>query len=111
MNPAKLILACRSQEKGDQAVKCKKLSLFLWFETEIFAMTAIAADTGYKSECWTLDLASFKSVSAFVDRFEKEGGGRLDILLENAGVALRKFDPTPDGWDQTSASFLTIPPQ
>ena len=51
------------------------------------------------AECWPLDLADFKSVSAFADRFEKEGGGRLDILLENAGVVTIKFDSTKDGWE------------
>jgi len=84
MNPAKLILACRNQVKGDEAVaKIKK-------------------DTGTAvAECWTVDLANFKSISAFVDRFEKEGGGRLDILLENAGLSTRKFESTDDGWETT----------
>jgi retinol dehydrogenase-12 len=51
------------------------------------------------AECWTVDLADFKSVSAFADRFEKEGGGRLDILVENAGLVTRKFESTKDGWE------------
>jgi retinol dehydrogenase 12 len=48
-----------------------------------------------------LDLADFKSISAFADRFEKEGGGRLDVLVENAGVFHSEFIPTVDGWEST----------
>ncbi|KAJ3890061.1 hypothetical protein GG344DRAFT_78194 [Lentinula edodes] len=70
MNPQKLILACRSEEKGNQAVR------------------KIERDTGYtKAETWLLDLNSFASVQAFADRYEKEGGGRLDILVENAAIS------------------------
>jgi retinol dehydrogenase-12 len=53
------------------------------------------------AECWTVDLAEFKTISAFADRFEKEGGGRLDLLVENAGVVTRKFESTKDGWEST----------
>jgi retinol dehydrogenase 12 len=52
-------------------------------------------------ECWTVDLANFKSISAFVDRFDREGGDRLDILLENAGILSNKFHSTVDGWEAT----------
>jgi len=97
MNPKKLILACRSQVKGDAAAK------------------SIQEATGCSTvECWTVDLADFKTVSAFANRFEKEGGGRLDILLENAGVLNTKFISTVDGWENTlqvnhlGTSFLAI---
>ena len=52
-------------------------------------------------EVWTLDLANFKSISEFADRFEKEGGDRLDILLQNAGLATGKYESTIDGWEST----------
>jgi retinol dehydrogenase-12 len=62
----------------------------------------IKRDTGTTvAECWTLDLADFKTISGFVDRFEKEGGGRLDILVESAGLATRSFESTKDGWEST----------
>jgi NAD(P)-dependent dehydrogenase (short-subunit alcohol dehydrogenase family) len=51
------------------------------------------------AECWIVDLADFKSISAFADRFENEGGGRLDILVENAALATKKFETTKDGWE------------
>ena len=46
-------------------------------------------------------MANFASVTAFADRFDKEGG-RLDILVENAAVIPNlegKFEPTVDGWE------------
>src|ERR1700761_6965661 len=50
---------------------------------------------------WPLDLSDFSSVKAFVDRYEKEGGGKLDILLENAGIVTEEFKQTKDGWETT----------
>ena len=61
------------------------------------------AETGYESaELWLIDLARVSSVIEFVERFEKDGG-RIDILLLNAGI-----DPAPgqqltaDGYEPTS---------
>ncbi|KAJ3997795.1 hypothetical protein F5050DRAFT_1875675 [Lentinula boryana] len=84
MNPKKVILACRSEEKGEQAIQ--KI-----------------VRTGYmRAEVWLLDLSSFDSVQAFADRFEKEGGGRLDILVENAAVApVENYQKTKDGYMTT----------
>lgn len=50
-------------------------------------------------EAWVLDLADFSSIKAFVARFEEEGGGRLDVLLENAAVSLPDLSFTKDGWE------------
>ncbi|KAJ7461186.1 hypothetical protein FB451DRAFT_1269156, partial [Mycena latifolia] len=81
MNPGRLILACRSEIKGQAAVEKLK------------------AATGYAmAEVWLIDLADFASVRRFADRFEKDGG-RLDILVENAAVALPKYEVTKDGWE------------
>ncbi|KAJ6474691.1 hypothetical protein C8R47DRAFT_1022078 [Mycena vitilis] len=81
MNPGRLILACRNQAKGQAA------------------LTKLASITGYsKAELWIIDLADFESVKHFADRFERDGG-RLDILVENAGIALDKYEPTKDGWE------------
>ncbi|KAF7291684.1 hypothetical protein HMN09_01259700 [Mycena chlorophos] len=82
MNPGKLILACRSRAKGEAA------------------LNELRKTTGCKTaELWIVDLADFSSVSAFADRFEREGGGRLDILLANAATVLTKYEPTKDGWE------------
>ncbi|ESK92349.1 retinol dehydrogenase 12 [Moniliophthora roreri MCA 2997] len=81
MNPERLIMGCRNKAKGEAAV------------------AKIKAETGYsKAELWTIDLSNFASVKAFVDKFEKEGG-RLDILIENAGVmGSDEYEVTEDGW-------------
>ncbi|KAJ7368410.1 hypothetical protein DFH08DRAFT_676159 [Mycena albidolilacea] len=81
MNPARLILACRSQSRGQAA------------------LDKLQADTGYsKAELWLVDLADFDSVKQFADRFESDGG-RLDILVENAAIAASTYKPTKDGWE------------
>jgi NAD(P)-dependent dehydrogenase (short-subunit alcohol dehydrogenase family) len=82
MTPGKLILACRSEEKGQAA------------------LNKLKEETGCKTaELWILDLASFASVKSFAERFEREGG-RLDILVENAGVfPEEKLQFTSDGWE------------
>jgi len=53
MNPKKLILACRNQEKGERAVRYIN-------ETTNVAPGIV--------EMWQLDLASFDSVKAFAKR-------------------------------------------
>ncbi|KAG6879361.1 hypothetical protein C0992_003279 [Termitomyces sp. T32_za158] len=83
MNPARLVLACRSRSKGEAAIE------------------KIQQETGYQAaELWIVDLSDFASVVAFADKFEKDGG-RLDILLENAAVLPGKYVSTSDGWERT----------
>lgn len=83
MNAGRLIIACRNEAKGKAAI------------------SKIEAETGYKNaELWLLDLANFNSVKEFADKFEKDGG-RLDILLANAGVNETKYFTTVDGWEST----------
>ncbi|OBZ73345.1 WW domain-containing oxidoreductase [Grifola frondosa] len=45
-----------------------------------------------------IDLSSFDSVRAFADGF---GDGKLDCLLLNAGVSMRVYSATKDGWEST----------
>ncbi|KAJ7505455.1 hypothetical protein B0H11DRAFT_2170293 [Mycena galericulata] len=81
MNPGRLILACRSQTKGQAALE------------------KIKAETGCQTlELWIVDLAEFASVRQFADRFEKEGG-RLDYLIANAAIILPKYEPSKDGYE------------
>jgi len=82
LEPAKLILACRDVQKGRQAA---------W---------DIEDSTGCRSvESWQLDLANFESVRAFGKRYEREGGGQLHVLIENAAVSLPTYETTEDGWE------------
>ncbi|PPQ80660.1 hypothetical protein CVT25_001622 [Psilocybe cyanescens] len=81
MNPGKLILACRSKEKGDAA------------------LAQIKQETGCTTaEVWIIDLSSFASVISFADRLETECG-RLDILVENAAIAVGNVVFTADNWE------------
>jgi NAD(P)-dependent dehydrogenase (short-subunit alcohol dehydrogenase family) len=82
LSAAKVVLAVRSQAKGDDA-KAK-----------------IEAETGVRgvAEVWPLDMGSYESIRAFVER----AGGleRLDAVVENAGVALELWS-TAEGSEQT----------
>jgi len=84
MNPKRLVLACRSQEKGQAAVQ------------------AVQATTGFKNaELALVDLSRFASVSAFADAFIRDGA-QIDILVYNAAVAyMGHYVSTGDGWEET----------
>ncbi|KAK0443696.1 uncharacterized protein EV420DRAFT_1340640, partial [Desarmillaria tabescens] len=82
MNPARLILTTRDEAKGKKA------------------LAEIQADTGFsRAEFWILDLANFGSVVAFADRADRELE-RLDILVENAGIAIWDYEQV-EGWEKT----------
>ncbi|KAK0214412.1 hypothetical protein IW262DRAFT_1405937 [Armillaria fumosa] len=82
MNPARLVLTARDEAKGKRA------------------LAQIQADTGYsKAELWIIDLVNFDSVIAFADKAERELD-RLDILVENAGIATWNYEEV-EGWEKT----------
>lgn len=81
MNPERLILACRNVEMGQEAAR------------EIPRVSGVSIDV------WQLDLADFASVKAFAARVESLE--RLDILIENAGIATETFRRTKDGNEST----------
>jgi len=96
MKPARLILVCRSEEKGKTAIK------------------DIETATGYsKAELYLVDLSSFASVDSLGAKFEQEGL-TLDILVYNAGILMDKHEHTSDGWEPTlqvnalSAMLLSV---
>ncbi|KAK0203032.1 hypothetical protein DFS33DRAFT_950306 [Desarmillaria ectypa] len=84
MNPERIILACRSEERGQTALERLK------------------NETGYqKDELWLVDLSRFSSVTAFANKSEADGG-RLDILILNAGVIPNKeYHTTVDRWESS----------
>ena len=63
-NPARLILASRSQAKGDAAIAAIQRTL---------------PDFKGKIEFWSLDMSSFDSVRAFSDRLQELD--RLDAIV------------------------------
>jgi len=100
MKPARLIVTARD---------AKKCSL---------TATAITEETGFTAvDAWSLELSQFSSVVDFATRFETDGG-RLDIVVINAAVAMTSFAHTSDGWEtdvqvnhlsNTLLSFLLLP--
>lgn len=80
----KVIITVRSQEKGNEAKR------------------KIEERTGKQGvvEAWQLDLSNYESVKSFA--IKAEGLPRIDILLENAGVALLDFK-TAEGSELTMA--------
>ncbi|KAF9552311.1 NAD(P)-binding protein [Agrocybe pediades] len=83
MNPGKLIIACRSKARGEEALR------------------SIRADTGCTTaELRLLDLSNIASVKSFVQTFE-DNNDRLDNLVENAAIYMAKAaaEFTEDGWE------------
>lgn len=80
-NGAKVVLACRNLEKGNAAKK------------RIEARNP----TGGVS-ILPLDLASLDSVRRFADTFQADQG-RLDLLVNNAGVMIPPYSKTADGFE------------
>ncbi|KAF8875435.1 short-chain dehydrogenase [Infundibulicybe gibba] len=91
MKPGRIIMGCRNVTKGQAALQ------------------ELRDQTGYQNaELWTIDLCDFDSVKAFVSKFEAEGG-RLDLLVENAGIVMAGYEATKDGWESTLVASLSPP--
>ncbi|ETI21842.1 hypothetical protein G647_05911 [Cladophialophora carrionii CBS 160.54] len=83
LGASKLILAVRNTKAGNDAKR------------------DIERTTGCDPsviEVWSLDLASYDSVKAFADRASKLQ--RIDVLLENAGIAVSKYSQA-EGHERT----------
>lgn len=81
MKPERLILACRNQRKGDDALQ------------------ELRKETGYAGgEVRIVDLADFASVTKFAEKFNEEVP-KLDIFVANAGMTTMNFQPTKDGYE------------
>jgi len=82
LNASKVILACRSVQKGELA------------KADIEKTT----NRNGAVEVWQVDLASFTSVREFCTRARTLE--RLDIVIENAGIATGKFEQF-EGYEST----------
>ena len=82
LNAEKVIIACRSKEKGEDAKR------------------SIEETTGRKGviEVWSLNLSSYDSVKDFAKQVESLP--RLDIFLGNAGIARDFWEVTLDNESQ-----------
>lgn len=85
MGASKVILACRSASKGQEAVK------------------SIEKSTQKQGICevWPLDMEDFDSIKAFAKRAEKLD--RIDVMLENAGVSFPEYT-----WSEKANMETTI---
>ncbi|CAD6449929.1 6c24b831-bb1d-44d5-a4e5-7e3e44c9496a [Sclerotinia trifoliorum] len=79
LNAARVILACRSLSKGEAAINSIKASL---------------PDHKTIIEVWQVDLTSYASVKEFCAKVNQLD--RLDVLLENAGLAVPKYEEFED---------------
>ena len=80
------------------------------FRVSHYAYKELKAETGYESaELWIIDLAQISSVIDFAERFEKDGG-RIDILLLNAGIIPAAGQQlTEDGYEPVSViRFISL---
>lgn len=80
---ATVVLACRDQKRGQLAVA-----------------NIVMETNNRRVYLELLDLASFESIRAFVDRFKKNYT-RLDILVNNAGLSMEKLTLTKDQIETT----------
>ena len=78
---AKVIMACRSEERGLQALQ------------------EVAAIADVQPQLMLLDLGDLASVKSFADAFTKQYQ-RLDVLLNNAGIMATPYGTTTDGFEQ-----------
>ncbi|KAK8135860.1 short chain dehydrogenase atnD [Apiospora sp. TS-2023a] len=91
LNAAKVIIACRSLEKGNAA------------KADIESSTPNRKGV---VEVWHLDLASFESVKEFCRRADQQLD-RLDVLLENASVLNTKFFEREGYEEQVTVNVLS----
>ncbi|WP_078954459.1 MULTISPECIES: oxidoreductase [unclassified Streptomyces] len=76
---AHVVLACRSQQRGQEALERLRAEV-----------------PGARAELRLLDLADLKSVRRFAEGWNHD---RLDLLVNNAGIALVPFSRTADGFE------------
>ncbi len=78
---ARVVLACRSEEKGRDAVR-----------------RVLGAVPNADARTEKLDLGSLASVRSFAEKFSADSS-RLDLLVNNAGVMVPPFGRTTDGFE------------
>lgn len=78
------------------STKCKQT------REAILERTDSGNNEGTAVEAWPLEMNSFDSVRAIVDRLAAREDSQLNVLVANAGVLLDdNFSSTPDGWELT----------
>ncbi|CAM9259392.1 unnamed protein product [Ectocarpus sp. 13 AM-2016] len=94
---AKVSLACRNAERGQQAVEKMKAEALEKPVKEGMDLLEGLADVDVQVE--VLDLGSLQSVVSFAQRF-KTSGAKVDVLINNAGImAIPERKETVDGFE------------
>jgi NAD(P)-dependent dehydrogenase (short-subunit alcohol dehydrogenase family) len=84
-----VVLACRNIEKAEAA----KASILAQYPKAVV-------------DCMTLDLASLKSVRKFAAAYKRHHG-KLDLLINNAGIMMPPYSLSEDGFEsQLAANYL-----
>ncbi|KAA0184219.1 Retinol dehydrogenase 11 [Fasciolopsis buskii] len=104
---AVVIMACRNRERAE-AAKEKLLSLYGesnadWMKTDVADPSVVESLKPIKAEqliLEELDLASLESVRQFATKV-MQNHPKIDLLINNAGLALDKYSITKDGFEQT----------
>ena len=82
---AKIIMVCRNRERGEKALEEIK-----------------ERANSENIELFIADLANQSSIRTMVEGFKKKHD-KLHVLINNAGVMLRKRTTTPEGYESTFA--------
>ncbi len=77
------------------------------FEDSRYISPDIKETTGYDAEVSYIDLADFSSITAFVQKLNDNGKGKVDLALLNAGVNLAQYQLSKDGWESKYAFVST----
>lgn len=90
---SKLIIAVRSESKGQAALK---------------DLSSGRAAGKHTIEVWNLDLSSYSSITAFVERCKSLE--RLDIVVHNAGLSKKilELNPTTGHDEITQVNYLSL---
>lgn len=110
MNAARVILGCRSVEKGNAAADGTAHPLIFSKYPQIFDLFVTAADikksTGNPNvEVFTVDLLKLSSVTDFANHVKKNVE-RLDYVFLNAGLGIDYYTESEEG---TEARWLSFP--
>ncbi|KAK1750355.1 hypothetical protein QBC47DRAFT_393959 [Echria macrotheca] len=92
LKASRVILACRSLEKGEAAI------------ADICSTTRCPPE---KLAVWRLDMASYASVQAFADKVNSELP-RLDAIVLNAGVIRRTFHLAEDNEETITTNVVSL---
>ncbi len=84
-----VILACRNLQKAEEA-----------------RFKIVNEYTNARIKCITIDVSSLREVREFANQFQKQYG-KLDLLINNAGIMMSPYKVTEDGFEnQFATNFI-----